>query len=335
MTSDVEELLRESMDRLAAGARVPAGLTRRARQRNRQRRRVITAAAVAGTAIAATAAVIAVTVAPQRSSDAPREQTIAYVTSRAQHALAVVAQRKAIEEVLATAHHSAFGFTVINMALSEQQNPTGSAILPGVLKDVKAQRTTSWIYRGLFLQEGFSASGKLVFSSSLGTVTSPAGKPVLETYGAAYSVGTRWRAPITGTNGPAPKLTCLHAFPVQATPNLRATISKALSCKLFALDGHQEVNGVNAIKLVMKPQPGLPLRETLWVDPSDYLPLRASVSFLAAHGPGSLLVQDYRWLPPTRANLAALHAAIRRAAIPAGFRKLPSADLPMVAFDTP
>ena len=38
---------------------------------------------------------------------------------------------------------------------------------------------------------------------------------------------------------------------------------------------------------------------------------------------------DYRWLQPTRANLAELRAAIRRARIPAGFRKLPATYLPV------
>jgi hypothetical protein len=49
----------------------------------------------------------------------------------------------------------------------------------------------------------------------------------------------------------------------------------------------------------------------------------------------SLLVQDYRWLPPTAANRAALHAVIHRATIPSRFRVLPPADLPLAGFDTP
>jgi hypothetical protein len=116
---------------------------------------------------------------------------------------------------------------------------------------------------------------------------------------------------------------------------LRATILKALSCsELFALDGHQQVDGVNAIKLIMKPPPGLRVRETLWLDPSTYLPLRTSTAFLSPHGQVSLLVQGYRWLPPTKANLAALHAAMHRATIRPRYRALPPADLPLAGFDT-
>lgn len=335
MTNDAEELLREGISRLPVDPGVPAGLARRARQRNRQRRIAIRSAAATGTAMVAAVAVIAVTGGPQRSSSALRGQTIAYVTSRAQHALAAVDRGKAIEVVHATARNAVFGFTVLNLALSNQPDPTGSAVLPGVLGNVQAQQMTTWFYRGLVLQEGFSAAGKLVFNSSIGTVTSPAGKQVLEGYGAAYPARTRWRTPLIGQDGPAPKLTCAHALLVPATSNFRATIAKALSCKLFALDGHQQVNGVNAIKLILKPPPGIPIRQTLWVDPSTYLPLRTSTSFLAAHRPASVLVNNYQWLPPTTANLAALRATVRHAAIPPGFRKLPSAELPLAGMNTP
>jgi hypothetical protein len=194
---------------------------------------------------------------------------------------------------------------------------------------------TSWFYRGLMLQEGFSAAGKLVFTSSIGTVTSPTGKQVPAAYGAAYPVRTRWRSPLIGPNWSLPKLTCANAFPGSATPHLRATILKALSCNLLALDGHQRVDGVDAIKLIMKPPPGLPVRKTLWLDPSTYLPLRTSTAFLGAHGQVSLLVQDYLWLPPTAANLAALHGTFHRATIPSRFRMLPPADLPLAGFDGP
>jgi hypothetical protein len=334
MTNGIEEMLREGFDRLTADAKAPAGMVGRAQRHNRRRRIACLSAAAAGTAVAATAVITVTAIVPQ-GNPAPRVQTIAYVTGRAQDALAAVAQAKAIEEVRGTGRNGTFGFTVINMALSLQQNPTGSAVLPGVLGSVKAQQMTSWFYRGLVLNEGFSAAGKLIFTSSIGAVTSPAGKQVPEGYGAAYPARTRWLSPLTGPNGNLPKLTCANAFPGAATPHLRATILKALSCKLFALAGHQRIGGVDAIKLIMKPSPDLPIRETLWLDPSTYLPLRTSVAFRGSHGQVSLLVQDYRWLPPTAANLAVLHAAIRHATIPARFRMLPQADLPLAGFDTP
>jgi hypothetical protein len=335
MTNGIAEMLREGFDRLTADAKAPAGMVGRAQRHNRRRRIVSLSAAVAGTAVAAAAAVIIVTAIVPQGGPAPRVRTIGYVTGRAQQALATVAQAKAIEEVRFTARNGTFGFTVLNMAPSALQSPSGTAVLPGVLGSVKAQRMTSWFYHELLLQQGFSAAGKLVFTSSIGMVTSPAGKRVPAAYGAAYPARTRWLSPLTGRNGTLPRLTCAHAYPGAATPHLRATILKALSCGLFALDGQQRIDGVDAIKLIMKPSPGLGFRQTLWLDPSTYLPLRTSTASWGSHGQVSLLVADYRWLPPTAANLAALHAAIHRAAIPSRFRMLPGADLPLAGFQTP
>ena len=50
--------------------------------------------------------------------------------------------------------------------------------------------------------------------------------------------------------------------------------------------------------------------------------MRTSLVTLSGPGRGQHLVYDFRFLPPTKANLAALHATIRRAAIPATFRRL-------------
>ncbi len=44
-------------------------------------------------------------------------------------------------------------------------------MLPGVLRNVTAQYMTSWTYRGLYLQEGFSAAGGLVFVNATGPIT--------------------------------------------------------------------------------------------------------------------------------------------------------------------
>jgi hypothetical protein len=52
--------------------------------------------------------------------------------------------------------------------------------------------------------------------------------------------------------------------------------------------------------------------------------VRLSATFFGGPGRSQQLVTDFRFLPPTRANLAALHAASRRAPIPATFRLLPA-----------
>lgn len=331
MSADLEQLLREGIDRLTAGADVPAGIVGRARRRHRQRRIAIRITAAAGTALViAVAAVVAVSGAGRapRSGGGP-VQTVADVTSRAQQALAAQAAKgQAIEEERVSGHGLTFGFTVLNMALSREQNPAGSAVVPGVLANVTAPRSIAWTYRGRSLHEGISATGALVFHNTIRTVTRRSGRQVTEVFGAAYPARTRWHTIVRGQSGPAPPV-CQMGLVAPSGSNWRADLSKLLSCGLFRLDGRQQVDGAEAIKLVSVPRRSLPARETVWVNAATYLPVRVSAGWVPAHGPRSVITYDYRWLPPTRANLAAWHAAVRRATIPPGFRLLPPDYLPL------
>jgi hypothetical protein len=323
MSTNLQDLLREGLDRLTAGATVPDELVSRAQRRNRQRRIKIRAAIAAGTAVAAAAAV---TVSLAATGNQPRSapvhtQTIADVVTRTERALASAASKgNAIQVTQLTGRNVTFGLTVVgpNGVLG---SPSPAQRLPGARAAVSAQRMVSWTYRDLWLQEGFSATGRLVFVNVNGPITLHSGKHVAGNYGAAYPVHIRWRSVSTGESGPAFRLTCQDVFP-SAYPSWRATISKALSCGLFHLSGRQWVDGVDAMPLVSQPR-GAGFRVTLWVDPSTYLPVRMSATFLSGSDRGQQFVTDFRFLPPTRANLAALHAAERRAPIPATFRLLP------------
>jgi hypothetical protein len=88
---------------------------------------------------------------------------------------------------------------------------------------------------------------------------------------------------------------------------------------VFTVAGRQWVDGVDAIKLTgHKPA----AEATIWVDPSSYLPVRLTGRVqLISGGPekqdaGTLTI-DFRWLPPTSANLAKLTAPI-----PPGFHQV-------------
>jgi hypothetical protein len=108
-----------------------------------------------------------------------------------------------------------------------------------------------------------------------------------------------------------------------APGTLPGDIREALSCGQLTKEGSEDVNGVNAIKLVSvlkahTPKPGAGLAVTLWVDPASYLPVRYRVSSIrsvgAAPGFRPEATWDISWLPPTNANLANF-----RVPIPAGF----------------
>ena len=59
MSTDIADLLQETIDRLTEGERVPDGLGERAFRRHRQRRLALGAAAATGTAVAASGTAVA------------------------------------------------------------------------------------------------------------------------------------------------------------------------------------------------------------------------------------------------------------------------------------
>lgn len=324
MSPNVEELLRDGIGRLAANAEVPASLLARAKQHNRRRRQAITAAVAAGTAAVTAAAVIAATTGTSSTNTgALHGQTITYVATRAEQALAHLDQDHAIETDTDILTNASFGWTVLNLAA----NGTNGSDPPGhgALSDVRASRLVNWIY-GIELQQGYSAAGKLVFSGAIRQTGTQHGEPVWEADGAAYPARTQWHSRLTVTGqGPEPSLTCGNSG--IGYPDWRQSIAKALSCHLFTLAGNQEVDGIDTIKLVGKPVVGN--RTTLWVDPTSYLPVRIMTTDQQPSRPPAVQTDDFRWLPPTTGNLAALHAAEQRGAIPSGFRSLPKTDLPV------
>jgi hypothetical protein len=322
MSTDLQDLLREGLDRLTAGASVPDGLVGRAQRHNRQRRIKIRTTVAAGTALAAAAAVtVGLTATGSQPRSAPvRTETIADVATRTERALtAAVDQGTAIQVARLSGRNMVFGLTALGPN-GGPEYPSPTQRLPGARAAVTAPRMVSWLYRDLWLQEGFSAAGRLVFVNVNGPITLRSGKQMAGNYGAAYPVHVRWRTVLGGVSGPAPGVSC-QTIP-SPVPSWHATIAKALSCGLFHLGGRQWVDGVDAMILVASPR-GQGWRETIWVDPATYLPVRTSATFLSGPDRGQQVVTDYRFLQPTRASLAALHAAIRRAPIPATFRLLP------------
>jgi hypothetical protein len=341
MTNDVSDLLKEGIDRLAASVSpdtataapdtgsaspdtgTPTKLLRRARQHNRRRRQAIAGAIAAGTAAVTAAAVIAATVGPSQPS-ALRGQTITYVTTRAERALAHLNQFQAVETDTDTISHASFGLTVLNLAANGTNGVNPQP--PGVLSDVHASRLVNWTYSGLELQQGYSAAGDLVFTAAIGQTGRQHGRPSWEAYGAAYPARIQWHTPLSApSHGSVPPATC--ANPGFGYPSWQQSIAKSLSCHVFTLAGNQQVDGINTIKLVRKPVLGTHV--TLWVDPTSYLPVRIMITDPQPSGPATVQTDDFRWLSPTTGNLATLHAAEQRGVIPPGFRSLPGTDVPV------
>jgi hypothetical protein len=87
--------------------------------------------------------------------------------------------------------------------------------------------------------------------------------------------------------------------------DLSSVIESGLRCGAFQVAGHQRVDGIDTIKLtgIVDGKPAI----TLWVDSRTYLPVQMT---------GDGVAMQFRWLPPTQANLAQLTGTI-----PPGFHR--------------
>lgn len=87
--------------------------------------------------------------------------------------------------------------------------------------------------------------------------------------------------------------------------DLSSVIESGLRCGAFHVAGHQRVDSIDTIKLtgISDGRPAF----TLWVDARTYLPVQLT---------GDREVIQFRWLPPTQANLAQLTGTI-----PPGFHR--------------
>jgi hypothetical protein len=320
MSTDITDLLHETIDLLTEGERVPDWLGERAFRRHRRRRLALGAAAATGTAVAAAAAVFVATATtggvPQRGGGILRAQTAAYVADRTERALTAAAHGAAIERIDVTRRSEN-----LNVVLTEHH---GGAIVLRDVPGLNAGQTTFWWYRGRHRAHALTAEGRPLFD--LGTIGRAArhhsGRYVFIDYPAKT-----WLRNFSLTAQPLPQLhlarkgSCPELIDPEATVSAAPTawttmIRKALACGDFRLDGRQWVDGTHAIKIVSSQRlvPRLALfaqiSGTLWVDPATFLPVK--VRWTWPHG---TLAATFRWLPPTGANLAALNVRV-----PSGFR---------------
>lgn len=322
MNADVERLVHEGLDRLTAGAEVPAGLVTRARRRIRRTRLLAGSALATGTAaVTAVAVFVAGGAAPggQASTGTGHIQTAAYVVLR--HVdRAVIAENRVMRALS------------ISWGTTDKADKTPS---------------TTWSYRdasnwveytgngcGHALRNGWCThrGGSEPFVAS---GTAEIGGRLRSAYVAYYqrtwSGGGRLTPPAPacsktarlGMGGPAPDVQDWPAF-----------IGTALGCSAARVTGRASVNGVDTIKITGTPvRTRLPkgmvqateatVRYTLYVNPRTYLPVRMYGATISYGGGANrytyATVTDFGWLPPTAANVA--RAIIT---IPSGFRHVNS-----------
>jgi len=317
MKTDVEELLRDGMERFTEGVRAPAGLA--AAVGRRHRRRVVAGVSAAGTTVAAVAAAVAVVVAggaPATTGAAgARAREVSYLVSRVKLALAGEHQVFYGQ----TASDNGPSATWVYGSRSRFEEFTGKACGHALTNGYCAFRGGS---------EPFLATGTALVHGKVVNA-------YVTYYDHKYSL-----SPLTGsmrTSACSKGARLAMGAPVVPVDHWSAFINATLACGAAKVTGHVWINGVETTKITglpatVKLQPGYAkaVREkwaraewTLYVNPTTYLPVRIVSSTGTFGGPSASTkatsVTNVRWLKPTAANVAKASVAI-----PPGFRHVAS-----------
>jgi hypothetical protein len=321
MSTDVEELVRDGMHRLAAATDMPAGLVARARRRVR-RRRLAAVAAIAGAAAAGAIAAVVMVVpgAGAPAGNTLRAQTAAYVTSRVEKALAGGNQ-----VFVGRSDSNVWGNTVTWAYGSRNRFEEYWPNADYQDRVVNGQRL--WDFppqdRGLpYLAQGTAlVGGKLVGA-------------YVTYFDQKYSLSPLGSLPASACSTNA---ALAMGGPMIPTTHWSAFIDGTLACGAASVTGHVQVDGMETTQITGKPitvrlQPGYAktvreqwatARWTLYVNPKTYLPVRMYGSTETFGGRAgrytSSSVTNVQWLPPTSANIAQTLVTI-----PPGFHEVSS-----------
>jgi hypothetical protein len=309
---DVEDLLREGMERFTEEVPVPRGLAYQA-ARVRRRRMTIRAGVAAGTAALTAAAVIAATGpgAGPGTGGATSARTTAYVIGRVEHALAAE-----------------------NFVIQGQATGTTTYWVHGHHVRSGNEPTSSWTYRNLWRMEEFTGRN-CGHARPNGVCTNRGGSEPYWDQGTARVGGRLVSAYVTYYNhrysvsplGHFHLKACTRTAelglggPAITIPDWPAFIKAMLGCQRATVTGHARIGGVQTTMIsglidipLSKGYAGavkaarVRVRYTLYVDSATYLPVRAygsTETYGGAAGPnGNAYVTRVRWLPPTKANIA-------------------------------
>jgi hypothetical protein len=298
--NEVEDLLREGMERFTRDMRAPGGLTRRAARRRRRR---LTLRSAAGAAAVACAALVAGVVLPTAGETGASVALAASVVKR-------------VDGALSTADMAQTTITI--------RTPIASSCVAGVCRVIPGKIETAtaeewsygnqwrWVtYLGVHpvYDEGTNAASVYTLVSYLTRAWARARQ--LGFGGVSTPLlARRLCGPLSGAGAMLfqPGLPGVDFSASSPPATMAAALRFAVSCGTLAEAARQRVDGIDAIKLTSGR--ASIISETIWVDPGTYLPVRVVV------GVGfRSLTADITWLKPTAENLAKLTVPV-----PDGFR---------------
>lgn len=309
MNIDVEDLLCEAMQRLAADLRVPDGLARRVARRPRRRLALRSAATVAAV-LAAGAVAVALAGVPGARHDGTGAAavTAADVVRRVDSALSAAGPGQVAQMTVTTRRTAVPGAATATIT-SEVWSYGGQWRL-----------VTNWPAGQSEYEVGFSASSVCTLVSYQTRVWARQRGPGSP---AVQSPRDRDLSSCDSVAAAIPELFPSGARDIfAATGSPPATVAAALRTAVsggtLAVAGQQRMDGIDAIKLTSLPDSRLV--ETIWVSPATYLPVQVAAGPAPGHS-GPTQTADISWLPPTTQYQARLTVTI-----PAGFRQVPFAQ---------
>jgi hypothetical protein len=295
MNAQLRQLLRGGMERFVEDVGRPEGLALRAYRHRRKRRLAARAATAAGVAAALTAVGVAGMTGAFGPGNGQQVQTAAYV-ALVRHALASQAGGGLV----------GYARTVLPAGTVVEPEPGNWKDLPGggrsLRSGVAAAVMIAWSYQSEYTMTALDAAGQPVATEQ----NTASGRYGTATLAVNYRDRTWWRATVTlkPRVPPPAQPSCFSPGFLPDNESWPSAIRQELSCGAYTEDGHQRVDGIDAIKLTGSN--GV----VLWIDPKTYLPVRQT-------GLGAR-VTDFRWLRATPAGLANLTVTV-----PAGFRRVP------------
>lgn len=303
MSTDVEDLLRESMQRFTEGVRAPAGLAYRA-SRLRRRRRIIrgTVGSVLAAATAAAAVAVAMTAAgtvAQPGGSLAEARAAAYVVSRVKTALAAE-HRVFVGSTLSTADEPSVTWAYGAHNRFEEFTGTQCGHVNGSGDCSHQGGSVRYLAAGTALVNGKLTGAYVTY------------------FDHKYSLSPVYSMPPSACGRAAIGM----GGPPVPTAHWSSFIHATLDCGAATVTGHVRINGQETIQITGKPvtvrlSPGYgkSVHEryaralwTLYVNPSTYLPVRmiGVTETFGGSGGGTRFesVTSVHWLPPTPANVA-------------------------------
>lgn len=318
MNTEVEELLRDGMERFTEDVSAPAGLARAAGMLHRRRVAIRATLASGGAAVVAVSAVIAVVAVA--GAGPGRAQTVAYLTSQVRQAVA------SENMVYVGRTTSTYGPSTV-WAYGKQSQwveywPTAD------YRDRVVNGQRLWDFPPQYRGKAYSAEG-----------TARVGGKLMGAY-VIYPDQKFNLSRLLPTQGSACTTTGALELggPAVVGVNWKSFIEEMLACGAASETGRVRVDGVETTKISGKPVTvklgpgeGRAVRETwvtvrwaVYVNPATYLPVRIEGSTKTYGGAaGATLsseVTNVQWLRPTKANVAKTLVTI-----PPGFQQVSSA----------